>query len=237
MEERRKNSPRSILLMLLSMAAALATIVLGWKYAERQYYVVSVLLIIYFMIPFFLMFEHRRPQARELVVIAVLSAIAVVSRVLFIWAPNFKPLIAIVIITAVAFGPESGFLTGALAAFVSNFIFGQGAWTPWQMFAYGISGFLAGVLYQAGLLSKNRVPLTVFGFLTTFAIVGPILDTCAIFLQPASLDWDKMKLLYLSGIPVNLVHATCVALTLLLFSQPMFEKLDRIKDKYGMMEG
>ena len=237
MEERRKNSPRSILLMLLSMAAALATIVLGWKYAERQYYVVSVLLIIYFMVPFFLMFEHRRPQARELVVIAVLSAIAVVSRVLFIWAPNFKPLIAIVIITAVAFGPESGFLTGALAAFVSNFIFGQGAWTPWQMFAYGISGFLAGGLYQAGLLSKNRVPLTVFGFLTTFAIVGPILDTCAIFLQPASLDWDKMKLLYLSGIPVNLVHATCVALTLLLFSQPMFEKLDRIKDKYGMMEG
>ena len=237
MEERRKNSPRSILLMLLSMAAALATIVLGWKYAERQYYVVSVLLIIYFMIPFFLMFEHRRPQARELVVIAVLSAIAVVSRVLFIWAPNFKPLIAIVIITAVAFGPESGFLTGALAAFVSNFIFGQGAWTPWQMFAYGISGFLAGVLYQAGLLSKKRVPLTVFGFLTTFAIVGPILDTCAIFLQPASLDWDRMKLLYLSGIPVNLVHATCVALTLLLFSQPMFEKLDRIKDKYGMMEG
>lgn len=235
--ERRKNSAKSIVRMLIAMAAALATIVIGWKYAARQYYVVSVLLIIYFMLPFFLMFENRRPQARELVVIAVLSAIAVVSRVLFIWAPNFKPLIAIVIITGVAFGPESGFLTGALAAFVSNFIFGQGAWTPWQMFAYGISGFLAGVLYQAGVLSKNRVPLTVFGFLTTFAIVGPVLDTCAIFLQPAAVDWDKMKLLYLSGIPVNLVHATCVALTLLLFSQPMFEKLDRIKDKYGMMEG
>ena len=235
--ERRKNSAKSILRMLLAMLAAIVTIYLGWKYAERQYYVVSVLLIIYFMLPFFLMFEQRRPQARELVVIAVLSAIAVVSRVLFIWAPNFKPLVAIVIITGVAFGPESGFLTGALAAFVSNFIFGQGAWTPWQMFAYGLSGFLAGLLYQAGILSKNRIPLTVFGFLCTFLIVGPVLDTCAVFLQPAAIDWSKMKLLYLSGIPVNLVHASCVALTLLLFSQPMFEKLDRIKDKYGMMEG
>ena len=237
MEQRRKNSPRSLIAMLLAMAAAAVTIYLGWRYANRQYYVVSVLLILYFTVPFFLMFERRRPQARELVVIAVLTAIAVVSRVLFIWAPAVKPLLAFVIITGIAFGPESGFLTGALAAFVSNFVFGQGAWTPWQMFAYGLGGFLAGVLYQAGLLPKKRVPLAVFGFLTVFLLVGPVLDTCAIFLQPAAINWQLMKMLYLSGVPVNLLHGLCVALTLLLVSQPMFEKLDRIKDKYGMMEG
>ena len=58
---------------------------------------------------------------------------------------------AIIIITAVAFGPEAGFLTGALTAFVSNFIFGQGPWTPWQMFTWGLVGFLAGILQNAGV--------------------------------------------------------------------------------------
>ena len=236
MEERKSNTAKRVLRMLVAMAAALATIYVAWKYANRQYYVVSVLLIIYFMVPFFLMFEQRRPQARELVVIAVLSAIAVVSRVLFIWAPNFKPLVAIVIITGVAFGPESGFLTGALAAFVSNFIFGQGAWTPWQMFAYGLAGFLAGFLYQAGILSKNRIPLTVFGFLCTFLIVGPVLDTCALFLMTNELNISSAGTVYLSGLPVNLVHASAVALTMFFFSRPMFEKLDRIRLKYGMLE-
>lgn len=69
--------------------------------------------------------------------------------------PNFKPCSAIIIITAVAFGPEAGFLTGALTAFVSNFIFGQGPWTPWQMFTWGLVGFLAGILQNAGVF-KGR---------------------------------------------------------------------------------
>ena len=112
-------------------------------------------------IPFFLVFEKKKPRARELVPIAVMAALGVVGRTLFslIPLPNFKPVSAIVIITAVAFGPETGFLTGALTGFLSNFIFGQGPWTPWQMFAMGIIGFLAGVLFRKGLLRRARMSL------------------------------------------------------------------------------
>lgn len=112
-------------------------------------------------IPFLLVFDKKKPQARELVPIAVMAAIAVVGRTVFeiIPLPNFKPCSAIIIITAVAFGPEAGFLTGALTAFVSNFIFGQGPWTPWQMFTWGLVGFLAGILQNAGVLRK-RTALT-----------------------------------------------------------------------------
>ena len=108
-------------------------------------------------IPFILVFDKKKPQARELVPIAVMAAIAVVGRTVFeiIPLPNFKPCSAIIIITAVAFGPEAGFLTGALTAFVSNFIFGQGPWTPWQMFTWGLVGFLAGILQNAGVF-KGR---------------------------------------------------------------------------------
>ena len=56
------------------------------------------------------------------------------------------------IIAGVAFGGEAGFLVGAIVGLVSNMFLGQGPWTPWQMFSFGIIGFLAGVLFRKGLL-------------------------------------------------------------------------------------
>lgn len=106
-------------------------------------------------VPFFLVFDHRRPQARELIPVAVMAALAVVGRTVFsiVPLPNFKPCSAIIIITAIVFGGETGFLTGALTAFVSNFIFGQGPWTPWQMFCWGLIGLLTGIMKNAGAFS------------------------------------------------------------------------------------
>ena len=90
--------------------------------------------------------------------------------------PQFKPVAAIVIISGVAFGGETGFLVGAITAFVSNFFFGQGPWTPWQMFSFGIIGFLAGIMFQKGILRKTKTDMCVFGFLVTFVIYGGIID-------------------------------------------------------------
>ena len=100
------------------------------------------------MLPFLLVFEGRRPKARELVTIAVLCAIGIAGRGLFFMLPQFKPVLALTIIAGVAFGGEVGFLVGAMTMLTSNMIFGQGPWTPWQMFAMGIIGFLAGVLFK-----------------------------------------------------------------------------------------
>ena len=146
----------TFVMLLLVMPA---TIYLCHRAGGRVYYLASVLIILYTMIPFFLVFEHRKPQAKELVVLAVLCAIAVASRAAFRMIDHFKPMTAIVMIAGVAFGPEAGFLVGAVSGFASNFLFGHGPWTPWQMFAFGTAGFLAGALYRAGVLSKKRLPL------------------------------------------------------------------------------
>lgn len=234
-ENKKQSTWRTAVSALLIFIAVPATIYLGWKFADRQHYIVSLLIILYSMVPFFLMYEKRKPQARELVVIAVMCAIAVVSRAAFIWAPHFKPMTAIVMITGIAFGATAGFLTGAVSGFVSNFIFGQGVWTPWQMFAAGIAGFLAGILMHKGILKKKRLHLCIFGGLTVMLIVGPLLDTSALFTMASGISWESARLIYLSGLPVNTIHATATVLTLFFFSKPMLEKLDRIKLKYGMM--
>ena len=212
------------------------TLMVSWRFGDRKYYLCSLILIVYSIIPFLLSYEKRKPQARELVTIAVMCAIAVASRAAFIMLPHFKPMLGIIMITGMAFGAEAGFLTGALGAFVSNFIFGQGPWTPWQMFAFGIAGFLAGVCYRCGILKKKRVSLCVFGGLCVMLIVGPLLDTCSLFFASSEVTKESAIAMYATGLPVNAVHAVATIVTLALFSGPLLEKLDRVKMKYGMME-
>lgn len=207
----------------------------GLRLPGRWFYLTSTLIVIYTMVPFFLAFESRMPQARELVVIAVLCALAVASRAAFIMVPHFKPMTAIIMISAIAFGPQTGFLVGAVSAFASNFIFGQGPWTPWQMMAYGIGGLLAGVVYRKGWLTRKPLWLAFFGLFAVALVVGPLLDCCTVFTSLTSFTWASVLFVFGQGVPVNLVHGACTFLTLLLFSKPLLEKLERIQVKYGMM--
>ena len=237
-KKQKKKIPAHTWISILVICLMIPVVLLASRYfGNRTYYLCSMVLIILSMVPFFLNFEKRRPQAREVVTLAVMCAIAVASRAAFIMLPHFKPLVGIVIITGMAFGAEAGFLTGAVSAFVSNFIFGQGPWTPWQMFAYGIAGFLAGILVCAGVLKKEKnVSAAVFGALEVLLITGPILDTCSLFLMTNEINKASAAAIYASGLPVNTIHALATFLTVLLLEKPIMEKLDRIKVKYGMME-
>lgn len=204
---------------------------------NQNYYLISASLILIAFAVFFVSYERKKPEARELVTLAVLSAIAVASRAAFAMIPFFKPMMGIVMITAMAFGPGAGFLTGAVSAFVSNFFFGQGPWTPWQMFAYGFGGALAGILYQKGLIhEEKKLRTAVIGYLLIQCIVGPILDVCAIFTMGQNVTPELMLSIFGSGVIPNAIHGLATALTLFLLGKPMMEKLTRMKLKYGMME-
>ena len=229
----------AIMVLLVPLAVVLFTRL------KQSFYLSGLTIIVLTIAAFFLHFESRKPQARELVLLAVLCALAVASRAAFGFVPHFKPMLAIVMLTGIAFGPEAGFLCGAISGFASNFNFGQGPWTPWQMFAYGIGGMLAGLFALCGILKKSPrawrdggwrdiLGLTVFGFLCILLVVGPLLDTSTFFM--AGFSASSPLAVYLAGVPVNCVHGSAVALTMLLFGKPLLDRLRRIKIKYGMME-
>lgn len=120
---------------------------------KEHYMLISTVLLATAFIPFILLFEKRRPRAREVVLIAVMSAITAVSNLVCAYTVPFHAGTAMVIITGTALGPQAGFLTGALSRFVCNFFMGQGIWTPWEMFAWGLLGALSGVVFQRQELS------------------------------------------------------------------------------------
>ncbi len=225
----------NIVTLLIFFLLIPATLFLGTKIPGRSYYITSTLMILELMVPFFMAFEGRKPQARELVVIAVMCAIAIVARTA-IPIPHFKAIFAVIMLSGIAFGPEAGFMVGAISAFASNFFYGQGAYTPWQMMAYGAGGMLAGFLFAKGRLPQKPWVMAVFGFFATILWVGPLLDCSHIFLMLSVINRDSVLAALLSGFPVNLSQAICTVLIMLLFGRPLLDKLDRVKTKYGMME-
>ena len=234
-ETKKKTNKMSVALSCIIFLILIPlTVFFGMKYLDdRKYYFISILLIIETLIPFFVMFEKRKPRAKEIVIVAVMCALAVIGRVAFEAIPQFKPVAAIVIISGIMLGGESGFLVGALSAFVSNFFFGQTPFTPWQMFAFGLIGFISGILFRKGM-PKNRIWVCLFGFFATFIIYGGILNPVSVILGQPNPTAEMFLTAYVTGFAFDIVHSLATATFLFFIAKPLAEKLSRIKKKYGI---
>ena len=146
----------SFLIILVPLAVILGVVV----FKDRSYAWVSLCVALFSLVPLFVTFEKKDTNTTKLVILAVMIALSVAGRFLFSFIPHFKPVTAMVVITGIYMGYEYGFICGAFTALISNFIFGQGPWTPFQMFAWGLIGLLAGLL--AKVLQKNIIILLIF---------------------------------------------------------------------------
>lgn len=226
---------RKTLLCTLALAVLLPlTLLVGSRLPGRWYYLTATAMLLEGMVPFFLSFESRRPQARDICTIAVLSALAVAARVAVV-IPGYRPTMAVIMIAGIALGPESGFITGAVAALASNFFYSQGPWTPWQMMSYGLGGFLAGILVPRLFPGKRGWELALFGFVCILTVVGPVLDASTLFTVSSRLSLSYAAAVFAAGLPFNLRHGFAVGLTLWLVGRPLLSRLERVRQKYGIL--
>lgn len=181
---------------------------------------------------FFVGYEKSKPSLRQIMPTTVLGALAAAGRILFAAIPDFKPVSAICIIGGVVFERRSGFIVGCLAAFVSNFFFGQGAWTPWQMYSWGLIGYLAGVFADHNLF-EHKVFLYVWAFMGPL-LYGFILNSWYIvgFVHP--ITWESALLAYGAGLPLDLIHSVATVIFLVALYEPWKTKLLRVKAKYSL---
>lgn len=180
----------------------------------------------------FASFEASRPPLRQLMPTAVLAATAAAGRVLFAPIPDVKPVSAIAVIAGATLGRRSGFMVGAVAALVSNFFFGQGSWTPWQMYAWGLVGYLGGVFADRGLLERGGV-LYAWGFLSAL-MYGAILNGYYVlgFVRP--LTWPSVLAAYAAGFPLDCVHGVATAAFLAAIWLPWGRAIRRVVAKYDL---
>lgn len=226
-----------VALLVVPLLVILGTTLLG----RRSSILLSSLIIVASMVPLFASFERRRPQAREVVTLAAMIALGIASRVLFAFIPQFKPMAAIIMITGIALGAPSGFLAGSVAAFASNFIFGQGPWTPFQMLGFGLCGYLFGFLADRGIIPrddwkpKTRMLVSLGGYGFIQFVVGPILDSSTLFWILDSITPESVASIFLAGAPMNAAHGIATFITLFSVGDPILGKLKRLKMKHGLM--
>lgn len=209
--------------VLIPMTVLLGALV----FDKKMHMYVSLVTAILSLLLFAAGYEKKPVGSRRMVITAVMTALCVAGR----FIPFFKPVTAITVITAIYIGGESGFLVGAMAALLSNFYFGQGPWTPFQMFAWGITGLIAG--FMAEPLKKNRVLLAVYGVIAG-VFYSMIMDVWTVMWYDDGFNSG----LYLTALATALPHTLMYALSNFIFlwfmAKPFGDKLERIKIKYGV---
>lgn len=233
----KKSAKLTFASVLFLLVLAPLTIILSARYIKGgNYYISAVLIIILSLLPFFIIFENRKIKTSEIVIVAMMISLAVASRSVMAFVPQLKPTCAIVIVTAIAFGPNVGFVVGSLSMLISNFLFGQGMFTPFQMLAMGLVGFFCGLLFYKKSYNTDRFIVSVTGGLICFIVYGFIVDSCSVLMFVTDYTPKAVISVYTTGIPYNAIHAVTTAVFLLLINKPMTDKFTRLRVKYGIFE-
>ncbi len=217
---------------LLIIAIPLLVILGVTMFTDRQYAMISLLIVVLSFVPFFLTFEKRGgSNTKKVIILAVMVALSVTGRFIFYVIPFFKPVTAIVVICAIYFGPEMGFLCGSLSALLSNLYFAQGPWTPFQMFSWGLIGLLAGIISKQ--LKNSKISLAIFG---AFAgvLFSFVMDIWGVLWIDGTFNLARYLTALVTAIPITVIYVVSNVVFLIFIIKPLGSKLERIKTKYGI---
>ena len=224
----RNQKARTFLRYLIPFVLIPALVIIGSvAFGEKRYLILSFGVAILALILFMTGIEKKNIGSRRMVLVAIMTAIAVIGR----FIPLFKPITAVCVMTAMYLGAESGFLCGALSVLISNIYFGQGPWTPFQMLGFGLIGLIAGYLSKP--LIKSRVFLLVYGALAGVAY-SMIMDVWTVLWFSGGFDLNMYLTAIGAALPYTVLYMISNVGFLLLLRKPVDEKLGRIKLKYGI---
>lgn len=219
---------RNKAIKLLTFMLIICLIIAGYKYGNQNNFPVLLTLGMFFFIFLaYANFELNDMGTKEIALIASLSSFAAVTRVPFASIPNVQPTTFLVALSGLVFGPYEGFLVGASSAFISNIFLGQGPWTPWQMFAWGIVGAISGIISIRGFKPKVEIFAVIcffYGFLfdwimNLWHVIG--------FIRP--INAKTIFVAYLTGLTMDVMHAVGNFVFAMVFYESFYKVLFRFK--------
>ncbi len=221
---RQKRIIAGLLILLL---IAVSSISASLFMREKSYIAAILIVILLSYLLFALSFEKRKTSSRRLVLVAIMTALSVLGR----FIPVIKPVPALTIIAGIFLGPEAGFLTGSMTAVVSNFFFGQGPWTPFQMLGWGLIGFFAGLF--SGAIKKNTLLRVIYALLSGI-LYSFLMDIWTVLWTYKEFSPKAYKAALISAIPYTLSYCLSNILFMILLYPYFQKKLERLMKKYDV---
>lgn len=227
----RKEVKRNIIAAVFFVIAAAVTVVCFKCFGASSWAPVSFAVTVVSVILFFAAYERKKDGVSALVLTSVMTAISVAGRVIFSPLAGIKPVAALAVITGIYLGPESGFVCGALSAFISNIFFGQGPWTPFQMLSFGIIGFVAGALYRP--LKKSKILLVLYGAVSG-VLYSLVMDLWSTVWEGGGFEPERFILKLSTSLPFMALYAISNAVFLIILIFPFDKLFARLKKKYSI---
>lgn len=219
---------RNAVRIVVSFVLIPALVILGATvFEERRHLIVSTGVAVLALLLFAASYEKKPTGSRRMIIVAVMTALCIAGR----FIPVFKPITALTVITAIYLGGEAGFLVGAMSALLSNFYFGQGPWTSFQMLAWGMIGLIAGFLSEP--LKRYKWLLLVYGVLAGI-MYSLVMDIWTVIWYDGSFRSELYFTALVTAIPHTIMYSVSNFIFLWFASKSFGEKLERVKIKYGV---
>ncbi len=218
---------KKISLIITSLIILVLMVLTLQKDIQNSFALFSTLGVLGILFLSYFYFEKSMLGTKEIAVIATLSAFTALSRIAFAPIPNVKPVTFLVALSGFVFGPYEGFLIGSTSAFLSNIFFGQGPWTPWQMFSWGLVGIISGIWGRKGKrvsALKFSIICFIYGFMFDWImnfwyVLG--------FVKPITIQ--SVIMAYLSGLTFDILHGGGSFIFSIIFYDSFIDVLLRYK--------
>lgn len=218
---------KKISLIITSLIILVLMVLTLQKDVQNSFALLSTLGVLGILFLSYFYFEKSMLGTKEIAVIATLSAFTALSRIAFAPIPNVKPVTFLVALSGFVFGPYEGFLIGSTSAFLSNIFFGQGPWTPWQMFSWGLVGIISGIWGRKGKrvsALKFSIICFIYGFMFDWImnfwyVLG--------FVKPITIQ--SVIMAYLSGLTFDILHGGGSFIFSIIFYDSFIDVLLRYK--------
>lgn len=190
-----------------------------------------MIFLILFLIGLYFKLEEQALSTKEFALIVIYSAFSAVARIPFVVTPNFQPNTYLIFCAGYVFGPLVGFAIGANTALISNFVLGQGPWTIYQIFAWGMVGISGGLFNLSGKRQPKPIVLAIIGFCWGFGF-GWIMNIWGWLMFISPLNFTTWVLYNLSSIPFDLIHGVGNFLFLYFFGKRTINILYRYRQRF-----
>jgi len=226
-------------------------IILGYFiFTAKMYYLLFILGALLLCFPFLYRFENKERSVEEIVLISVITALAVVGRIIFAALPG-TPVTVILILSGCFLGKEAGFIIGVLTTLLSNMFLGHGPWTAFQMATWGVIGFLSGYFRSFLVLQVERtnliginpkqnrkksyyiIILYIWAGLTG-VLFSLLMDVHSVFFVYKTFKWGYYLSMITFALPITVEYVITNIIFMFLLYSPFYYIFDRLKEKYGI---
>ena len=187
-------------------------------------------------IPYYFKYEKKKPQTRESVVLAVMIALTVASRMLFAFSPGFKPVSAMVIICGMAFWKRIRFFVWIFKCRGIKLLFWTRTMDSISRCLHGeVIGWISGILNQRKWLENSKILLTIFGILSGISY-SFVMDIWTLLAAGDGFQWMRYVAVLGTSVPVTIEYCVSNVIFLWILTSVFVKKLNRVKYKYGFFK-